>query len=436
MQPIHVSSNSKLTTLVLGVIAGLVVVSIILFPDKAFQSSLEGLSIWWKLVFPALMPFLIMIELLIGFGVIQGTGVLLEPLMRVLFRLPGVSGWAMASGFVVGFPAGAKITASLREKKLLTRTETERLTALSHVCSPLFLIMVVGIGFLHSAKLGVLLAIIHYMSAIATGILMRRGKGLGILSAPNVTVTATIVKPSATTIPKDSTKSIWTAALTSMRQAYWEDGRTFGKLLGDAVTNSVQTLMLIGGYMMIFSVFINVISITHVEHLLRPFTQLLLSFMGVFTDTTPQWIKGLMEIHLGSYSISQTKDIPLLPQMALLSAFLGWGGLSAHAQVAGFHQKTDARYLFFLQSRVLHAVLALFTTILLWKPLQSLLMDTEPSFLWLDKASNEPAAASFPVNGESAWGLWGPMLAQFLFIFSLLLMISIGIRLIQRKTVD
>ena len=63
------------------------------------------------------MPFLIMTELLIGFGVIQGIGILLEPLMRIVFRLPGVSGWALASGLIVGFPAGAKITAYPEGKK-------------------------------------------------------------------------------------------------------------------------------------------------------------------------------------------------------------------------------------------------------------------------------------------------------------------------------
>lgn len=237
------------------------------------------------------------------------------------------------------------------------------------------------------------------------------------------------------TKPKEMT-SIVRSALMAMRQAYWEDGRTFGKLLGDAVTSAVQTLMLIGGYMMIFSVLINVISITHFADILRPITQFLLSFMGIFTDTTPQWIKGLMEIHLGAYAFSQVNDLSLLPQMALLSAFLGWGGLSAHAQVAGFHQQTDARYTFFLQSRALHAVLALFTTILLWKPLQLLLLDTEPSFLRLDLATNSAAAAPFPLNGETAWGLWGPMLMQFLFILTLMLLVSVGLRLFQRKMVN
>lgn len=428
MQPVNARSNSKLTTLILGSLAALVVVSIILFPDKAFQSSLEGLTIWWKLVFPALMPFLIMTELLIGFGFIQGTGVLLEPLMRRIFRLPGVSGWALASGLIVGFPTGAKITATLREKKLITQTETERLTALSHLCSPLFLIMVVGVGFLHSAKLGFVLAVIHYTSAILTAFLMRNTK------EPRQPFAATLELPAAAPRTKKQTStSIWKLALSTMRQAYLHDGRAFGKLLGDAVNSSVQTLMLIGGYMMIFSVLINVINITHFTDIFRPVTQYLLFFMNVHTDITPQWVKGFLEIHLGAYGFSQAQDLPVLPQMALISTFLAWGGLSSHAQVAGFHQKTDARYRFFLQARTLHAVLALVFTILLWKPLQLLWRDAQPSFLWIDKATSEYASASFPMNGETAWGLWVSMFTQFLLFLTLTILLSMFLRTFRKK---
>ncbi|SDM96461.1 sporulation integral membrane protein YlbJ [Paenibacillus sp. yr247] len=428
MQPMKARSNSKLTTLVLGSLAALVVVSIILFPDKAFQSSLEGLTIWWKIVFPALMPFLIMTELLVGFGVIQGTGVLLEPLMRVVFRLPGVSGWALASGLIIGFPTGAKITATLSEKNLISRTETERLTALSHLCSPLFLIMVIGVGFLHSAKLGIVLAVVHYVTAILTGILMRFSKEPQQPLAASSELNSSNVKPK-----KNPSISIWKLALSTMRQAYLHDGRAFGKLLGDSVTSSVQTLMLIGGYMMIFSVLINVINITHLTDALQPVTHFLLRFMNTHTDTTPQWIIGILEVHLGAYAWSQAQGLSLLPQMALISAFLAWGGLSAHAQVAGFHQKTGARYRFFFQSRALHAVLALVFTILLWEPMQLLLMDTEPSFLWLDKATSEYSEASFPLNGGSAWSLWGPMLAQFLLLLIIMLTISTLIRAFRKK---
>ncbi|MCY9658097.1 hypothetical protein P5G65_04985 [Paenibacillus chondroitinus] len=424
MQPSKVSYTPKLTTLVLGSLTALVVVSIILFPDKAFQSSLEGLTIWWKLVFPALLPFLIMIELLIGFGVIQGTGVLLDPLMRVIFRLPGVGGWALASGLIVGFPSGAKITATLSEKKLISRDETERLTALSHLCSPLFLIMVVGIGFLHSAKLGLILAIVHYTTAIVTGFLMRLPKISKVPEQPS--------DDQMSVTPKSS-GSIWKMALSTMRQAYLHDGRAFGKLLGDAVISSVQTLMLIGGYMMIFSVLINVITITRLTEVLEPLIFFFLRFLNVHTDTSSQWIMGLMEIHLGAYSWSQAQGVSLLPQMALISAFLGWGGLSAHAQVAGFHQKTEARYRFFFQSRILHAVLAFVGTILLWKPVQFLLIDTEPSFLWLDQTSNTNTHFASQLNGGSIWALWGVNLFQFLLLIITMLIISSFISTFRKK---
>ncbi|MDR6883815.1 nucleoside recognition domain-containing protein [Bacillus sp. 3255] len=423
MRPSKVKSNPKLTTLVLGALTALVVVSIILFPDKAFQSSLEGLTIWWKLVFPALMPFLILTELLIGFGVIQGTGVLLDPLMRRLFRLPGISGWALASGLIVGFPSGAKITATLHEKKLITRSDTERVTSLSHLCSPLFMVMVVGVGFLHSAKLGILLAIVHYITAAITGILMRMFQSPVQSSEDGLTIQTELVPPGP----------IWKHAICTMRQAYLHDGRAFGKLLGDSVLTSVQTLMLIGGYMMIFSVLINVLTITHLTDALRPLTAALLGFMNIHTDTAPLWIKGFMEIHLGAYAWSQAQDLALLPQMALLSAFLGWGGLSAHAQVAGFQQHTDARYSFFFQSRLLHAVLALVFTILLWKPLQFLLKDTEPSFLWLDAHPHTEALLPALLNSGSLWGIGTMTLVPFALCLLVMLTVSALLRTSDKK---
>ncbi|MBD0380400.1 nucleoside recognition domain-containing protein [Paenibacillus sedimenti] len=420
MQRMHSKSGSKLTTLLLGSLAAIVVVSVILFPDQAFQSSLEGLTIWWKLVFPALLPFFILTELLIGFGVIQGAGTLLEPLMRVLFRLPGVSGWALASGLIIGFPTGAKITASLREKGLISRVESERLTALSHLCSPLFMIMVVGVGFLHSARLGVVLAIIHYLSAILTGFLTRNKKDREIAGG------TLQVQPQGLTVTKKfETASLWKRALYTMRNAYLHDGRAFGRMLGDAVSSSIQALMLIGGYMMIFSVIINVINITNLTEGLRFIADSLPGFMHIGIDTSPQWVKGMLEVHLGAYAFSSADNIPLLPQMALLSAFLGWGGLSAHAQVTGFHQKTDARYGPFLLARALHAGLAFVLTVLLWKPLEFMLKDSQPSFLWLDSAVTEQTRTVFPLYGESAWVLWGPMLSQLLLLLGAMLLISV-----------
>ena len=103
------------------------VISIILFPQEAFEASLQGLNIWWEVVFPANLPFFIAAELLIGFGVVHFLGVLLEPIMKPFFRVPGTGGFVMAMGLSSGYPMGAKLTVRLREQGLITRSEGERL---------------------------------------------------------------------------------------------------------------------------------------------------------------------------------------------------------------------------------------------------------------------------------------------------------------------
>ncbi|UJF35304.1 nucleoside recognition domain-containing protein [Paenibacillus hexagrammi] len=421
-------TSSKLTTVLLGAIAAIVVISIILFPDEAFRASLEGLTVWWKLVFPALMPFFILTELLTGLGVIQGVGMLLTPLMRFIFRLPGVSGWALASGLIVGFPAGAKITANLREKSLITQFEAERLNALSHLCSPLFLLTVVGVGFLHSASLGATLAVIHYVSALAVGLLLRirKSRSAGEQLAPSE-------HSHNHDHHQTANGSIWQRSSQAMREAYLEDGRSFGKLLGDSVTSSVQTLMLIGGYMMIFSVIIHVVTITHAIDIIRLFAGAAMSFFHLHTDMAPQWTKALFEIYLGSYSLSQTQDIPLVLKIAFISAFLGWGGLSAHAQAAGFHFKTDVRYSPFLIARTLHAAIAFMTTFLLWKPLESVFASAEPSFLRLDLNPVTQTAAHTPLEGGHLWTMWSSVSIQLLLLMGVMILLSLITNLLVGK---
>ncbi|GIQ64729.1 hypothetical protein PACILC2_32970 [Paenibacillus cisolokensis] len=130
------------------------VASIVRQPDEAFQASLQGLSIWWNLVFPGLLPFLVLAELMAAYGVVQALGVLLEPAMRRLFRLPGEAGFAVAAGWTMGSPAGAEATAALRRRAALSRDEGERLLALSHMPNPVFMLVVVGAGFLRRPELG------------------------------------------------------------------------------------------------------------------------------------------------------------------------------------------------------------------------------------------------------------------------------------------
>jgi sporulation integral membrane protein YlbJ len=411
---------SRSKTLALASMALCLVIIIILFPDSAFQSSLQGLTIWWELVFPALLPFLILTELLIGFGAVQAAGTMLEPLMRLLFRLPGAGGWPLASGLIIGFPIGAKITAALREKKLLSRQEAQRLVSITHLCSPLFIISVVGVGFLHQARLGLLLAVIHYLSAILTGWLISRNQ---------------ITPFESSRLSLQSEHSLWKRSLNTMQQAYLHDGRAFGKLLGDAVSTSVQTLMMIGGYMMIYSVMINVFTANQLIFALQQLTEGFLGALNLGPELVSHLLSGLFEIHLGTYSLAQMQDVPLLGQMALISALLAWGGLSAHAQVGGFIHQTDIRYFPFFKARCIQAAIAFLLTFILWNPLQLLIHSVEPSFFPVDFIGSSGANAPFSISSSlNNWTYSLPILAVWLLALGFMLLLSMLVWSFRKRT--
>lgn len=115
------------------------VIAMVIYPDIAFQSAVRGLRLWWDVVFPALLPFFIGAEILMGLGVVHYMGVLLEPLMRPVFNLPGVGSFVMAMGLASGYPIGAVLTSRMRKQNLCTKTEAERLVSFCNTADPLFM---------------------------------------------------------------------------------------------------------------------------------------------------------------------------------------------------------------------------------------------------------------------------------------------------------
>ncbi len=409
MQRLQVLFSPRFTTLLLGAAALALVVSIIAFPEEAFRSSLQGLQLWWKLVFPALLPFLIVTELLRGMGVLHGLGVLLEPLLRLLFKLPGVAGWIVALGFTAGMPAGAAAVGQLRKDGTLTRDEGERLLSASHLLSPVFLVSVVGVGFLQSATAGLALAVIHYASTLLLTLLHRFRSAPGPHPLPGK---QTRDKGGAGRLGR---------SFDALQDARTRDGRTFGKLLGDSVTSSVQQLFLIGGCMMMFSVLLHAVSLSGLVSVLAS----LASALGLNRDNALTLVQallaGLFEPHLGAYALSQSMESAssALPY-ALLSLLLSWGGLSTHAQVKSLTAASDLRYLRFLRSRLEHGGIAFAITCLAWKPLTDSLGGEQPVL-----ADYTAVRSGWSLERDSLWPLVSPMMLQFGMMLLVLLVLSV-----------
>ncbi len=331
--------------------------SLILFPTPVLTASLKGLDLWWEVVFPSLLPFFITAELLIGFGVVHGLGAVSERIMRPLFNVPGCGGFVWVMGMASGYPAGARWTTDLYKNGQVTRTEAERLVAFTNASSPLFIFGAVAVGFFHDAGLGILIASAHYGGNFIIGILMR------------------FYKRKDLTRKRDHTSSSLKEAFWTMHHSRLRDGRTLGKLLGDAVTKSVDTLLMVGGFIMLFSVLTELLKQTGLIHLFTHFLALTPLPEGFHIPLTA----GMLELTTGIGAVTQSHEA-LPAQLVAVSFILGFHGFSIQAQIASILAETDIRFLPYALARCAHAVIAACLTYLLYFLYQPFQASTIPSW--------------------------------------------------------
>ncbi|WP_066289462.1 sporulation integral membrane protein YlbJ [Bacillus sp. FJAT-29937] len=352
--------RSKIKTIVLALSVTMMAISLISFPQESVDASIRGLNMWWEIVFPSLLPFFIVSEMLIGFGVVRFIGVLLEPLMRPLFKVPGVGGFVWAMGMASGFPAGAKLTARLRQEGQISKTEAERLVAFTNCSNPLFIFGAVSVGFFHNAKLGVILALAHYLGNITVGLSMRfYGR-----------------KNEETNEKKQGKPSI-RYALSVLHRTRINDNRPIGKLLGDAVMSSIRTLLMIGGFIILFSVINKLLYHLGITAFLAGGLDLILSAFRLPVELSTPFISGIFEITLGSQLTSQVQEATLMHQIIITSFILAFSGFSVQAQVASILAQTDIGFKPFFIARIFHGFFAAFYAALLWNPIYERFYNTE-----------------------------------------------------------
>ena len=308
-------------------------------PKEVFEASSLGLNAWWKLVFPALLPFFIGSELLMGFGVVSFMGVLLEPIMRPLFNLPGSASFVIAMGYTSGSPIGAVITAKLRQKKVLSREEGERVMSFSNNSSPLFMLAAVSVGMFNNPSLGIILACSHYLANLIIGL------GLGFLARN---------KNPATPYNRSG---LLKRAFSELNLAYRSNQKPLGYFIGEAIKKSVNTLLIIGGFVIFFSVLIKILSIIGIIKIISSLFALILGPLGFNLATINALAGGMFEITLGSKMVSEA-TAPLMHQVVATSIILGWCGLAVHAQVATLIAATDLKMTLFIICRAIQGILA------------------------------------------------------------------------------
>jgi len=325
-------------TITISILSLFIVISIVLSPDIALKASLQGLSIWWHLVFPGLLPFLILYEMMTAFGLLHGINTLLSPLIKRSLKLPAEASMPLIISFFTGFPVGAEATANLLQQQKLTPKQAQRLLQYVHLPNPIFMIVIVGVGFLKSPLLGMLIALVVWISSFAFMLIHSR-----------------FIGKQQERIFNQKQPSF----LTAIKIGRELDGRSLGKVLGDSVTTSVQKLFLIGGFMIFASVIAKLLEPSHY------------SFVKLLPFLSP----SIFEHHIGSYAIAQwmLTNQEIMLGSALIVACLTFSGISGILQISYYVMQYPISLWRFVAFRIGQAIISFIALYALWNPLNWLL---------------------------------------------------------------
>lgn len=264
--------NRFLSFFVLGVI----IYAVIHSPEIS-RAVTDSLGLCFDSVIPALFPFLVLSGILIN-NIDAHTLGPLTKFIRMYLGLGGASVGAFVCGLLCGYPIGAKCGVELYNSKKITSMEAENLIACANNSGPVFIICVVGMGMLKSARLGIVLYCIHVFCAINVALLLNR--------YGSISVSDTVCK---------------------------SDGKYS---MAECVASAVHNMLTICGFVVFFSV---------VNKLLLPIISVLPCNIGDFVLCIPEVTNGVK--HLSSSDLSPEISF------ALISFSLGWSGMSVHMQV-------------------------------------------------------------------------------------------------------
>lgn len=301
------------------------------FPKEALEGSTNGLLLWFHTVLPTLLPFIILTNFIIKLDAVHIICRFITPVCKKLFHIDSYGCYAMVTGFLCGYPMGAKIIADLLREHKISSGEGNYLLGICNNASPMFLIGYVITQSLNCTQHKVALLLILYGTPLIYAYFTRPRHGFA-QKEPIEIVTFQQNSISNTTSSKKSNKAI-------------NNSLTF-QLIDDSIMNGFETITRLGGYIILFAIMAKMATariqtVTILNHLLI----------------------GFIEITNGIHSIGSA-SLPIHQQLPLATAIITLGGLSGLAQTKSMIQGTSLSIIRYMYTKLKIACLSTFATII------------------------------------------------------------------------
>ena len=312
----------------------LFIICLVLFSNSNLIAAKKGIELWSNNVVPALFPFFIATELLSYTDICEKISNIFVKLMRPIFNVPGNGAYAFILGLISGYPVGAKIVSSLRNSNQCTKDEGNRMLAFTNNSGPLFIVGTVGITLFRNSLIGFLLLVTHILASITVGII------IGFISKI-----------------KNQPISYNQYTNTTNQNEYCTFSN-LGEILGNSIISSIKTILVVGGFVVLFSVIISILNTSNVltisSYIFEPISKI---FKLDFKFIKPI-ITGLLELTNGVSGVASIPNKSLTVNIVISAFLLGFGGISVLLQVLSIISKTDLSIKIYLYSKILQGIIA------------------------------------------------------------------------------
>ncbi|MBR4261251.1 MAG: sporulation integral membrane protein YlbJ [Clostridia bacterium] len=249
----------------------------------------------------------------------------------------GEASYAFIMGIISGYPVGAKIVNKFIEDGTCSKQEAERMLAFTNNSGPLFIIGTVGISLFGDTHVGIILFITHILSCLTVGFIF------GFIS-----------KHVSFNSKKRNYKDSTTSNMYSLSD--------LGSILSNSITNSISTILLIGGFIVLFSIIISILNSLNIIDILAG----VLTKIGISSNIGTGLLTGLIELTNGVNCISCIHAKNMSWQIISAAFLLGFAGLSIFLQIFSIASKNNLSMKPYLIGKILQGCFAgIYTAIIL-----------------------------------------------------------------------
>lgn len=281
--------------------------TMLISPKAVFNGASEGLLLWFQIILPTLFPFILITNLLLYTDSIHYISGASHSILCKLFKVSRSGSFAVITGFLCGYPMGAKVTADLVASGHISEAEGKYLLSFCNNTSPVFILNFIVWKTLGSEKLLLPSLVILLGVPILMSFFFRRHFLEGLKRFPDVKATASAHKN-------------------------WNF-----EIVDSCIMDGFETVAKIGGYIILFSVILALIESMPWQ---IPYLNSLLPALEV--------TNGIVLI--GEFAL------PLSIRYPAILALTSFGGICAIAQTQCMIQKTSLSILPYTLEKLATAV--------------------------------------------------------------------------------